>query len=164
MDIEVDKLSSYVNRMERTTNPSCHTRYSNFYRGPRDKFVRIFVRKDDSALVKPSSDHIQTFSDQIAIPWREKIIRASVALMKEFKGNFDDLLNSLGGDTPKEFEKRFTKVKIPWNGKIIWATPFQILRSEGDIDRLRSFLSTHSHLSDKTLQNIKRGQNSGSPF
>ena len=164
MEIEDDKISSQSHDRCRTNFSSVRTSRPG-WKSPKEKLIRIFVRKDSANRSSSLGQTAQCSVDPIAIPWRGKIIRANIALIKEFKGNFDDMLASLGGDAPMGFEKRFTKVRIPWNDEIIWATPFQILRSEGDIERLQSFLSSTTGLSGGTHRsNPKRVQAKDSTF
>jgi len=51
-------------------------------------------------------------SPRLTIPWKGKIIRASLAQLHEFKGDLNHMLAVLGGDDPNEVEKSFRKIRI----------------------------------------------------
>ena len=78
-------------------------------------------------------EHAYVTSPRLSIPWKGKIIRASLEQLKDFKGNLNKMLSIVGGDEPNELEKSFRKIRIVWDKCGYWCTPYQLLMAEGDV-------------------------------
>jgi len=57
------------------------------------------------------------------------------------------MFSALGAEIPSEREANFRKVRIEWKNKVLWASPWQLLQAEGNLNNLevmnsRPFCST----------------------
>ena len=100
------------------------------------KYKKIYVKKRH---VEEEQD-FGTFPKRLSIPWKGKIIKPTYQQLKDFKGDLNLLMETIGAEDPSGKEKNYEKVKIEWKDKIMWATPYQILRAEGNISNLEAFL------------------------
>lgn len=60
--------------------------------------------------------------------------------LRQFKGNLNRILEQIGGEEPPTNESPPSKIRIEWKNRILWVTPYQLLRSEGNLSKLEETL------------------------
>ena len=78
---------------------------------------------------------------KLAILWKGKIIRPSYSQLKDYEGNLNSMLESIGGDIPTRSEEGFKSMKIAWKKRILYASPYQLLKARGNLYQLEENLN-----------------------
>ena len=103
------------------------------------RYVKVFKRKENRVPdLIPNASSKKT----LMINWKGKILRPTYLQLREFRGNFNDILSSLGGEA-SPYGMYSEKIAIQWKNRTLWATPPRI-HAQAYLQAQKAYISVWS--------------------